>query len=228
MCGIAGSFIRQEAFKLYEGNLERGRYSAGLLTSTPIINLQIQNITEVIKRQSPFTLDDVPERKQLYLFHGRAPTSRTTEYDPIDTHPFCVNGVCVAHNGIITNHDKLGEKYEINYSLPNVSMVDSYVIPFMINHNKQHCDNWVDAIIETLNELDGIFALWIHIAETGKTFICRSGSTLYADFNTGAFSSSPVFGFSSVPEGQLYTVDINAGLYAVKSFKTKHTYFIAP
>ena len=225
MCGIAGSFIRQEAFKLYEGNLERGRYSAGLLTSTPVNNSQYD--VGVIKRQTPFTLNDVPEWKQLYLFHSRAPTSRTTEYDPLDTHPFCVNGVYVAHNGIITNHDKLGEKYEINYSLPDVSMVDSYVIPFMIHHNKQYCDSWVDAIVKTLGELDGIFALWIYIAETGNTFVCRSGSTLYADLNTGSFSSSPVFGFSPILEGVLYSV-VNAGMFRVHSFKTKPTYFIAP
>ena len=225
MCGISASFNRIDAFKLYEGNLDRGRYSAGLLTSTPVHASQYR--IEVIKRQTPFTLNDVPDYKQLYLFHSRAPTSRTTEYDPLDTHPFCVNGVYVAHNGIITNHDKLGEKYEIDYSLPDVSMVDSYVIPFMINHNKQHCGNWVDAIIKTLNELDGIFALWIYIAELGKTYVCRSGSTLYADFNLGSFSSSPIDGFMPVSEGVLYSIDINAGMYAVKSFKNKPTYFIA-
>lgn len=225
MCGIAGAFNRDEAFALYEANLVRGRYSAGLLTK--YVHDDYVHPT-IIKTPTPFKKEEVPIGARMYLFHSRAPTSRTVEYREMDTHPFHVGSVYVAHNGILTNAEELGEKYGIDYSQQDVSMVDSYVIPFVINANKKF-DSWQAAIVRSLEEFKGTFGLWIHIDAPGDgpiTYICRSGSTLYGDLDTGSFSSSPRDGFKLLPEGRLFRIG-PSNILQVDTFKTKPIYYIA-
>lgn len=222
MCGIAGSFNREIAFSLYQKNLERGRYSAGMLVSIGLHGLP----PLILKTPVPFTLEDVTQLGHQYLFHSRAPTSRTIEYREIDTHPFQVGDVIVAHNGIITNATELSEEYEIDYSGESVSLVDSYVIPYIISQLKLSTPLWEETICNALSQLKGTFGLWIHIESEKRTFICRSGSTLYANFDSGCFSSTPQDDFHMLAEGQLYEI-LPTGVVSAGTFKTQPMYFIA-
>jgi glucosamine 6-phosphate synthetase-like amidotransferase/phosphosugar isomerase protein len=219
MCGIAGGFSREQAFKLYESNLDRGKFSAGLLIAK-------NGKPTVIKSPEPFKLENVPVDQDIYLFHSCAPTGKNDGYTPLNVHPFCVNGVYVAHNGIITNADKLAHTYNIDYSVESASFVDSYVIPYIIAHNRKPDSYlWRDVILRSLKELRGTFGLWIHVE--GCTFICRCGSTLYINAVDGSFSSSPQLGYTLIPDGRLYQV-VAKRIQEVGIFEVKPTYFIAP
>lgn len=219
MCGIAGSYNREQAFKLYESNLDRGRFSAGLLTAK-------QFKPTVIKSAEPFKLEDVPVGQDLYLFHSCAPTGKNDGYTPLNVHPFHCDGVYVAHNGIITNANKLAEQYDIDYSVEDASFVDSYVIPYILAHNiTSQWGEWRNIVLDSLKELRGTFGLWIY--SHGVTYICRCGSTLYVNELDGSFSSSAQPGYTLIPDGKLYQMAAGK-MHEVGSFEVKPTYFIAP
>lgn len=224
MCGIAGSPNREKAFALYEANLVRGRYSAGMLTDH-------NGIPEVFKSAEPIVESEVPQNRGMYLFHSCAPTGRTVEYRPINTHPFRVDGVYVAHNGIISNAAALASEYDIDYSDPAASLVDSYVIPYIITCKRKPDVDWPsEAILLALPELVGTFGLWIYVYDQhrgSKTYVCRSGSTLYLDKKTCDFSSSLQPGYTLIPDGKLFELTYG-GAIEVGTFKTKPTYYIAP
>jgi glucosamine 6-phosphate synthetase-like amidotransferase/phosphosugar isomerase protein len=225
MCGIAGSFNRESAYRLYQSNLERGRYSVGLHI---VYGRKDGVVSHTLKREKPLALADVPAGGVQYLFHSRAPTSNTTEFNIDETHPFEAIDVLVAHNGIITNVDDLRKKFIITPALPNYVNVDSYVIPWMI-HKIHHTDKvtWIEAICKALTQIDGTFGLWIHVTDINTTFVCRSGSTLYGNYTTGAFTSCKTIGFDLLKEGVLYETSTDKGLFEVATFAVKPIYFFA-
>lgn len=198
MCGIAGSTNTKKAFELYQSNLNRGAYSTGVMTiggyEQACIN--IYKFKGVIDRPEPeFPKFKVPV--QYTLYHSRAPTVETNGYVGANNHPFEYGDWIIAHNGIISNFEKLWSTYGIG---DPTGKTDSCIIPRMLDREF--------TIGETLEKLEGTFALWMYNKSRKELFITRSSNTLFADMKTGDFSSTEFEGSTALEEGLVYSITV--------------------
>lgn len=158
----------------------------------------------------------------FYLGHTQAPTSIQREYTYDTTHPFACNMWLVAHNGVLTNCEKIKKKIGDNTLF---NEVDTSLIPALIHTiEQQGCDE-VDSITEALSYIEGTYGLWIYNKNTCNTYIARSGSTLYGDFLTNDFSSVETKGMQPLSEGILYLLTTE-GITEVGGFDTKSPFLI--
>jgi glucosamine 6-phosphate synthetase-like amidotransferase/phosphosugar isomerase protein len=211
MCGISGSNKREQAFKLYQDNLNRGFYSSGLLTLS-----NKDKAWGAFKTEGSWPKICTDLNISYYLYHSRGPTTETKSFNPINNHPFFYGDWIVAHNGIISNFKELGVKYfpEDDFT----EKTDSCIIPRMLSIKP--------TINESLEELKGTFALWMHNIQSKKTFITRCASTLFGDFTTGDFSSTHFEGSSVLKEGVVYDIEGYNTIKPISSYKTVSPYFI--
>ena len=135
----------------------------------------------VYKQKEPFNdtdRDSLIDKKRrslnnfnYFLFHSRAPTNCVeTEWSAETTHPFNQDNCYVAHNGIITNFEKLNEN--LNFK------VDTQLIPFNLVESQN--------IHETYSKLEGLLTSWI--VWDNKIYLVKAGSSLWMDEDS--FSSS--------------------------------------
>jgi len=127
----------------------------------------------------------------------------------------------IAHNGVLTNHKELKQLIANKKSF---NVVDSSVIPALLDMHFKKYNDEILAIIKTLSMLKGTFGLWIYNQKTANIYIARSGSTLYADFLNNEFSSLPDNDFVTVEEGLLYLLT-KEGITSVGGFHINSPFF---
>lgn len=220
MCGISGSNNKETAFKLYQSNLHRGYYSSGALILDDEEHYTCKKVLGEFTK--PVEADNAPGiwlNGLYYLYHSRGPTTETREFIKDNNHPFFYGKWIVSHNGIISNFSSLWEKYgegSIN------GKTDSSVIPRILNSTNN--------IKETLEQLEGTFALWIYNTTSREIFITRCGSTLFANLNTGDFSSTEFENSVSLDEGKIYQIYYQnkdrTGIVEREEYKANSPYFV--
>ncbi len=224
MCGIAGSANPETAFKLYQSNLNRGYYSSGFMfiDSYEVFwigknlgvfkNVIVGSVNVEYLFSIPFEYSPEPA---FHLYHSRGPTTETAGFVPENNHPFMYKDWVVAHNGIISNFKELGEKYfpEEDFT----GKTDSCIIPRMLS---------IKPMNEALEELQGTFALWIKNTQTKDLYICRSGSTLFANINNGDFCSTEFDGSISLQEGIIYKIVNYNSIEIHSKFNFNSPYYI--
>ena len=220
MCAIIGS-SRQSMFEvLFEANKDRGQFGTGIMqlcngnqvTDLFDCSIEADDFEEIYK-----------EHADYYMCHMQAPTSSSREWSPSNAHPFIEGSWAVMHNGVLTNAEGLRDKYYID---PN-GIVDTSVIPALLQYNLDDIlksDEYVHdskAIINTLNDLEGTFALCIVDTDTNKVWLARQGSTLFYN-DKGDFSSVEGKGYKEVPEGVLLcaTTPGYEEFHPIEEFKT--------
>lgn len=216
MCGIAGSSIKEKAFELYQGNLDRGYYSSGALV---IDDLEFSRVT---KKEGQFTEPVEPPSVPAlhveglyYLYHSRGPTTETIDFKEKDNHPFYCKPWYVAHNGIISNFEELkAEHFSEEYF---ESTTDSSIIPKIIDKF---------GLQRGLSLLEGTFAVWIYNIAIGKVYLARNACTLYANIKTGDFSSTKFENSVLLEEHTLYEITNYKEINILSNFASKSHYFI--
>mgnify|MGYP003110728524 FL=1 len=216
MCGIFCSDNVSTFEVLGEANKERGNFSTGILFT----NGKRHNILR-IEGGANWDETKLPvEKGWLYLGHNLAPTETGRKWFEKTSHPFEYGDWIVAHNGVLTNHSELKGKF-----LPKHDCgVDSSIIPALLHENdsilgppKGEIDE-ISNIVQTLELLEGTFALWIMNSRTKNLYIARQGSTLFYKGNN--ISSIKGKGYRQVKEGFLYKFSHN-GLIKKDEFKTQ-------
>ena len=204
MCGIFGAFDKNMYDVLYEASKQRGNFAYGhcFLTKDKSMPFHIQKFNKLPK------VDDIKDVSinKMHLGHCQAPTSSVRTWKESDAHPFAFDNWIVAHNGVLSNAEQLIEKHQLYVQ----SKVDTAVIPAMLSmFEKQYEQDAQTCIINTLNELQGTFALWIVHKKTKQVFLARQGSTLFANVETGSFCSLPCKNkeWTELGEGYLYKID---------------------
>lgn len=220
MCAIYGSSNRSMFDVLHDATEERGSFafSYAFISST--------NKVTIDKFDKHPNLDKIKngKRDKYFLGHNQAPTSAQRDYDEKTSHPFVVNNWIVAHNGIITNFEKLNNFY----TSWNKNPVDSSVIPAIISEheNKHKKKTEVELISLSLSKLEGTFAVWILNEKTGNIYIARQGSTLFGNKNTGDFCS--IMGskdWEELEEGKIYQI-VNKSIKEIGEFSTSSPFFV--
>lgn len=214
MCGIFGSFNTSKFEILDRVNQQRGNFASGLFYH------DYQNY-DYQKIEGNFNWDKIklPDGF-VYLGHNQAPTSSARVWKEHNSHPFVYDNWVVAHNGVLTNFDKLKQDY-----LPtHENIVDSSIIPALLSHFEKTFDkaNTVEKechlIGYVLDLLEGTFGLWIVNIDTLNVYVARQGSTLFYDKNS--FSSVKGEDFTEITEGVIYKFG-KKGIKPSGNFKTK-------
>lgn len=214
MCGIAGSTTLEKLKVLYSLNKDRGIFANSLA-------FKQHNTFKVIKSQGELSLSTYTEPYDFVLLHTQAPTSSIREWSAETSHPFECGNWIVAHNGIISNFEKLKRQY---VNITHHNEVDSSIIPALLDCFESKGVNGHEMLIikEVAELLEGTFACWIYSKITGQVYIIRCSSTLFAD-NYGNFSSVVFDNSFPLNEGVVYK--LNNGLHTMTKFKYNSPFF---
>jgi len=187
MCGIFGivskTAVQPQQFRsLAEANRVRGNLAFGCLTaesSGGSWQTAVNRFAEPF-RPEMVQLGDVP----IALGHIRAPTAGQTK-ETAEIHPFHVDGLYLAHNGLLLNYADFPE-WRLNPALS----VDSQVILGGIHANREQ--GITAAIKTTAARLEGQQACWLWNAQNSALYLWRVMSPIYV------LSSENQFTFSSI------------------------------
>lgn len=144
-----------------------------------------------------------------------------------NSHPHfsCDKKVAVVHNGIVENYQELRKKLE-SKGHKFASQTDTEVIAHLIEENLKTAKNKKSAVMKTLRELEGSYALGIIFAGEDILFGARKGSPLVLGVGKGEFylgSDVPAFLKHTnkvVFLDEFQMVEISGGQYQVSDVKS--------
>ncbi len=177
MCGIVGYIGERESVPILLNGLKkleyRGYDSAGLC----ILN---KEGLKIIKKKGRISeLENVPQINFLSGKMGIAHTRWATHGEPNETnaHPHfdCKGQIAIVHNGIIENYSSL-KKLLKEEGHKIISDTDSEVISHLIE--KFYSGNLEEAVVKTLNLIEGTFGLVIIHNKENKLVVARKGSPI--------------------------------------------------
>ena len=219
MCGIFGSSSFGIFVKAFTANQERGTFASGTYYIAPGNTLIRKNDANynITGQHAWYDLDQY----NMYLGHTQAPTSACREWNASTTHPFDIGDWVVAHNGVLENHEQLTKEYK----LYNTNQVDSSVIPALLTD--RYAGHDIFCISQVAGLLSGTFACWLHSKRTGKSYIIRSGSTLYFEPESNTFSSVIIDDVCEqvVEQGYVYELTVE-GITKVGEFEQDSPFLI--
>ena len=178
MCGIFGVINTTPAIKPILAGLAcleyRGYDSAGIATLASgridrrRASGRLSNLVSLIEGEPIIGTIGIGHTR--WATHG-APTDA-------NAHPHATERVVVVHNGIIENHNELRDWLIANGRMPT-SQTDSEVIPLLIDMLLEQGLSPRDAVLDTLERLEGSYALAILFAGHDDLMIAaRRGSPL--------------------------------------------------
>ncbi len=187
MCGIFGVVGSDHPTDDVLTGLERLEYrgydSAGIAT---IHNGNIdvtRRVGKLLNLKQAFIENPFTAGSSLAIGHTRWAThgEPTTE----NAHPHMSEKCAVVHNGIIENYQEIKDKLIAKGHIFK-SETDTEVLPILISENLKNGMNELDAVIKTLNQVEGAFALGVVFNKTPNTlFAARRGSPLLAGRGNG-------------------------------------------
>ena len=210
MCGIIGSPDKNGFDHLFNLNKERGNFAYG------VVKFNISNNIKVIKDTDFDKKIDFEDDTVFYLGHLQSPTSSKRDFSEATTHPFEYKDKYLAHNGVLSNFDRLKSKYDKYLPEGTVNEVDSSIILPMIDKI---------GLKQTLQELEGTFGCWLYDSKSSELFVFRAGSTIYTDGRN--ISSKPVYDWELLEEGIIYRFNFTKQKYEqYDTFQTSSGFFI--
>ncbi len=178
MCGIVGAVAQRNVVPILLEGLRRLEYrgydSAGLVT----VNGGLTRVRSVGRVAS---LTEDTKALGVHGHLGIAHTRWATHGAPTEhnAHPHISrNEVAVVHNGIIENHEELREKLKgLGYHFE--SETDTEVIVHLVHHHYYQNRNLLDAVRQTVTELQGAYAIGVIAKDSPHQLVCaRKGSPL--------------------------------------------------
>ncbi|MCI0400561.1 MAG: glutamine--fructose-6-phosphate transaminase (isomerizing) [Gammaproteobacteria bacterium] len=210
MCGIVGAVAQRDvALILLEGlkRLEyRGYDSAGVAILSRDDRLQRVRVAGKVKE-----LEDALAREALYGSTGIAHTRWATHGKPSfsNAHPHVCRGeIALVHNGIIENHEELrAQQLALGYEF--TSETDTEVVVNQVHHHATGGKDLLEAVMDTVAELDGAYALGvISRSEPQRLIAARRGSPLVIGVGIGEhFIASDVFALLPVTQRFVFLED---------------------
>ncbi|QHG92232.1 glutamine--fructose-6-phosphate transaminase (isomerizing) [Coxiella endosymbiont of Amblyomma sculptum] len=163
MCGIVGAVARRHVENVLLQGLYcleyRGYDSAGIA----VFNKESYKIQIVRVKGKVRTLATKLEQNPIKGYIGIAHTRWATHGKPTEknAHPLCSeNVISIVHNGIIENHRLLRKRLiESGYTFKTET--DTEVIVHLINYYRKMKREFLQAILQVIQELKGVYALAI-------------------------------------------------------------------
>jgi len=188
MCGIVGGVAQRNVVPILIEGLKRLEYrgydSAGLaVVAGHKIHRQrvigkVKGLEDLIATE-PFS-GNIGIAHTRWATHGKPSTN--------NAHPhICNNKVAVVHNGIIENHQTLrAQQKKQGYQF--TSETDTEVITHQVYQELEQTDNLLQAVKNTIKQLEGAYALGVLHRDDKNTLIaCRKGSPLVIGVGFGEY-----------------------------------------
>ncbi len=209
MCGIVGGIAQRNVVPILLEGLKRLEYrgydSAGLAV---IHDKEIYRKRELGKVKG---LETMLQTDPILGTIGIAHTRWATHGKPstANAHPhICRSKVVVVHNGIIENHEQLkSQQIEDGYEF--TSQTDTEVIVHQIYDALEATGDFVTAVKQSLQKLEGAYALGIMCTDRPETLVaCRKGSPLVIGVGIGEhFIASDVAALLPVTQRFIFMED---------------------
>ncbi len=210
MCGIVGAVAQRNVSPILLEGLRRLEYrgydSAGIALlndSSALERVRISGKVEQLEK----ALNGNPLVGGLGIAHTRWATHGIPSEENAHPH-ICRDQVALVHNGIIENHEQLRES-QLQSGYEFHSETDSEVIVNQIHFFLSESNNLLDAVRQTVNLLEGAYALGvISNTEPERLIAARRGSPLVIGVGIGEhFIASDVFALLSVTQTFIFLED---------------------
>lgn len=201
MCAIFGAPEMTMVEILYTANQARGTFASSYVQLT-------YDDQFVFKKEGEIDFNKIKASKQsnYNCCHVQAPTSSMRKWSYETSHPFDTMSWMVFHNGVITNENHIRRKHLPYIENPvDTSLIVNLLQKFM-EDDRGKSTSPVKYIRQTLEELEGSFALSIIDCDTNELYIARVGSILNYN-NKGCYSTIPGKGYKELKEGEIRRLD---------------------
>ncbi len=177
MCGIIGYIGERESVPILLNGLKKLEYRGYDSSGLCILN---KEELKIIKKKGRISeLENAPQINFLSGKMGIAHTRWATHGEPneINAHPHfdCKGEIAIVHNGIIENYSSL-KKLLKEEGHKIISETDSEVIAHLIE--KFYSGNLEEAVVKTLNLIEGTFGLVIIHNKENRLIVARKGSPI--------------------------------------------------
>ncbi|HEV2614207.1 MAG TPA: glutamine--fructose-6-phosphate transaminase (isomerizing) [Gammaproteobacteria bacterium] len=187
MCGIVGAVAQRDVAPILLEGLKRLEYrgydSAGMAVINSHGKLVRERAVGKVKELAD-ALDAKPLLGKIGIGHTRWATHGKPSED--NAHPMFSHGrIGVVHNGIIENHEELREVLlDLGYKFD--SETDTEIIAHLLHHELKIENELVKAVVKTVAQLSGAYALAIIDTENpGNLIAVRAGSPLVIGLGIG-------------------------------------------
>lgn len=186
MCGIVGGIAERNLVPILFAGLKRLEYRGYDSAGIAVIDEhgQIDRVRALGKVDQ---LQPGISAKGLHGHLGIAHTRWATHGQPaeINAHPhICNHRVALVHNGIIENHQQLRERQQGEFIF--TSETDTEVVSHQITHYFPPGGDLLEAVRQTLQDLEGTYAFGVMAAEDPSRLIAaRKGSPLVVGLGIG-------------------------------------------
>ncbi len=182
MCGIVGVVSSKHAVtEILEGlkKLEyRGYDSAGIALVQGNKFVTVKQEGKIVKLEAAVKKSKIFEDKKEYTIIGHTRWATHGRPSQENAHPHASSEICVVHNGIIENYQEIKANL-VAKGVKFLSETDSEVLPHLIELYLKETRDIKSAIIKTLHEIDGSYALAIIFKqEKDLIAIAKKGSPL--------------------------------------------------
>ncbi len=187
MCGILGGIAKREVNEILIEGLRRLEYrgydSAGLAVLSDAGKIErCRRTGKVIELENG--IKENPFAGNLGIAHTRWATHGKPSQE--NAHPHMSGErLVIVHNGIIENHEQLRHELQ-NEGYEFKSQTDTEVIVHLLHKNLQKTSSLTDAVKETIQSLEGAYALGAISADhPGVLVAARHGSPLVIGVGSG-------------------------------------------
>ena len=179
MCGIVGAVAQRNVVPILLEGLRRLEYrgydSAGIAVIDGSEIRRARKLGKVIELEN--MLAQSPFSGATGVAHTRWATHGVPSTENAHPH-ICKGSVALVHNGIIENHQQLREQQSKN-GHRFTSETDTEVIVHAVHDHLQNQDSLLEAVRETVKQLEGAYALGVISPEDPETLVtARKGSPL--------------------------------------------------
>lgn len=210
MCGIVGAVAERDVVPILMEGLRRLEYRG--YDSAGIAILNKDNAVQRLRAEGKVSaLQEMLVAEPLVGNTGIAHTRWATHGVPSErnAHPHIANGrVILVHNGIIENYQILKDSL-ITKGYQFASETDSEIVAYNIAEKIKQGENFVDAVRNTVKELEGAYALCVMDAlDPTRVIGVRSGPPLVVGIGIGEhFLASDTLALQRVSEQFMYLED---------------------
>jgi glucosamine 6-phosphate synthetase-like amidotransferase/phosphosugar isomerase protein len=117
------------------------------------------------------------KNKKLIIGHSRLVTNSMNDNQPIYD-----NNICVFHNGIVTNYEKLFKKFNLKQKLE----IDTEIINSLFDYALKKKNDLVSVVEFIKKEIEGSASCVIALPEIGKVVLFSNNGSLYFGKKDGA------------------------------------------
>ena len=172
-----------------------------------------------MKKKPSTELTKLIEKKSTnwLVGHNRLATTGSETISK-NNHPFRNDDCIVVHNGILSNHSVLKNRYDLKYP----EQTDSAIVPHLISHFLQDGNDEVEAIKSTAEEIRGSYSIFVYYRKSGNLYYFKNSSTNFEFMRTESYDGNvSIYGSTNGSALSLVGCELANGSFTVDTMKSR-------